>query len=294
VLADVRDGLDEVERRVLSRLGDRFARSSDVVDSPREYAALVGLVQDFRRRYPLVVGRGNFGSIDADPPADPPYTEARLAPIAHALPRFPNLLVNGSLPHNLREVVRAVIAYLDDPGTNLMEHLPAPDFPTGGLLVSPVRAVYETGAGEITLRARSHIEGDAIVVTELPFGIDKGGDDGVILQIANLVAEGHLPGLRQLEDHSDRRGMRMVIVPRRGSDPRAVLDALHAQTSLEITVAVELVALVDGTPRRLTLRELIDHFLAGRDAADVRRDVVEIADRFGDDRRTLYHPFRSS
>jgi DNA gyrase subunit A len=293
-IPDLRDGLTAAERRVLSRLGERFVKCADVVDDARGYEALVGLAQDFRRRYPLVDGRGNFGSIDGDPPAESRYTEARLAPLARALPRFPNLLVNGSAaipPHNLREVVAAVIACIDDPDTDvpgLMEHMPGPDFPTGAVIVDParIRAAYETGAGTITLRARSHIEGDTIIVTELPYGVDRGGDEGVFRLIADLHAERRLRDVWDLADDSDRSGMRVVIGVRRDADPQRFLNALHAHAILETTYAVDLVALVDGEPRRHTLRELIDAFLAGRDADRVRGELQDLADRFGDDRRT--------
>ena len=293
-IPDLRDGLTAPERRVLSRLGERFVKCADVVDDARGYEALVGLAQDFRRRYPLVDGRGNFGSIDDDPPAEARYTEARLAPLARALPRFPNLLVNGSgtiPPHNLREVVAAVIACVDDPGIDvpgLMEHMPGPDFPSGGVIVdrARIRAAYETGAGAITLRARSHVEGDSIVVTELPYGVERGGDVGVIRRIADLHFEGRLRDVWDLSDYSDRGAMGLVIGLRREADPQTVLDALHAHTSLETTYAVDMVALVDGEPRRHTLRELIDAFLARRDAGRVRGELQDLADRFGDDRRT--------
>jgi len=286
-IPDLSDGLSAIERQVLSRLGDRYVCSAEVVDEEPAYDALVGLVQPFRRRYPLVEGRGNFGSIDADPPAEAPYTEARLAPIARYLPRFPNLLVNGSAtfpPHNLRETAAAVIAYLDDPGVDLIDRLPGPDFPCGGTILdrAAVRALYETGAGALRLRARSHVEDNTILITELPFGVDKGGDHGIFMQIAQLG----LPELLDLEDHSDRRGLRIVIRLRRGADPEAALATLHARTTLETTFGAELTALVDGEARRLTLRELIDHFVAGRDPATVRRELQDVADRFGDDRRT--------
>ncbi len=180
------------------------------------------------------------------------------------MPHFPNLLVNGPLPHNLREVAAAVIAYIDDPDATLTPHLPGPDFPTGGVIV-------ETGADAITLRARSHVEGNTIVITELPYGVEKGGDDGVFLAIAS----GGFPEVRDLEDHSDRHGMRIVITLRRDADPQAVLAALHERAKLEITLPVE-----------LEPREVIAHFVAGRDPATVRRELQEVADRFGDDRRT--------
>jgi DNA gyrase subunit A len=290
----VHDGLDVLERRVVSLLGDRYVRCADIVHDAVSYRALVGLAQPFRRRYPLVDGRGNFGSVDADPPADARYTKARLAPIARALPRFPNLLVNGSgtiPPHNLREVAAAVIACIDEPDIDvagLMAHMPGPDFPMGGAIVDPagVHAAYETGTGAITLRARTHFEGDTIVLTELPYTVYRGGQHGVILQVAKLHQSG-LCELSDLRDESDRHGMRLVVALRRDANPQAVLATLYAHTSLEITFAVDLVALVDGAPRRFTLRKLIAHFLKGRDPAVARRELHDIANRFGDHRRTL-------
>jgi DNA gyrase subunit A len=255
---------------VLSRLGDRYVRSADVVDSAEEYESLVGLVQPFRRRYPLVEGQGNFGSVYGDEPADPPYTEARLAPLARELASFPNLLVNGSRtipPHNLCEVAAAVLARIDG-GAELLR----PDFPTGGVIVGDVRGVYETGAGTITVRARCHFEEDAIVVTEVPHLVDV---DSLLYQIGG-----------DLYDHSDRGGIRLVIRVRRGSDPQELLDALYARTSLETAFAADLVASVDGKRRRFTLAELIDGFLAGREPATVRRELQGVADRYGDERRT--------
>src|ERR1700741_4978165 len=205
----------------------------------------------------LVDGQGNFGSIDEDPAAAMRYTEARLAPIARemlrdldadtvdfqpnydgqnqepvVLPaRFPNLLVNGSSgiavgmatnipPHNLREVIGATIAYIDDPDTDLdglMRHIKGPDFPTAGIILGRggIREAYETGRGRVRVQARAHIEPlkqgkEAIVVTELPFMVKKGGDGGVIPKIAELVKDGRIPEIADLEDHSDKRGMRLV------------------------------------------------------------------------------------
>jgi DNA gyrase subunit A len=159
-LPDVRDGLGRAGRRLLLLLGDRYVRSDKVVSDAAEYETLAGLAQDFRQRYPLVRGNGNFGSPDGDPPADARYTEARLAPIARELPRFPNLLVNGSdtiPPHNLREAAAPVIACAEDPEIDvpeLMAHMPGPDFPTGGVIVDPacMLGIYRTGIGSLSLR----------------------------------------------------------------------------------------------------------------------------------------------
>jgi DNA gyrase subunit A len=274
---DLRDGLDETGRRVLARLTDRRTKCAKLVDDEDEYDALAALAQPWRMRHPLVDGYGNFGSPDSDPPADPEYTEARLAPPARELERFPNLLVNGSAtipPHNLREVAAAIA----DP-----DSLPGPDFPTGGVIPDPerARAAYATGHGTFRLRGRAHKRGDTLVVTELPYGVDKGGEDGWLREIIELMVQGDLPRFDPA-DHSDRE-MRIVLGT---PEPHALLAALYAHTRMEVEIGVDLVALVDGEPRRLTLPELLDRWLAGRDPATVARDVEALAARWGDDRRT--------
>jgi DNA gyrase subunit A len=277
-IADVYDGLDARSRRCLSRLGTRYVRSSRVVADEDDYACLVGLAQAFRLRYPLVDGDGNFGSVDGDPPADPEYTRVRLAPIARDLERFPTLLVNGSEtipPHNLTEVVAAVLAVLDDASVGLdalLERLPGPDFPTGGAIVEPstLREVYATGRGQVRIRARSHLEGETIVITELPYGVRKGGDDGVISEIVELMFDGTMRDrINDIQDHTDRRGQRLLIGVERGVEPNALLGELLELTSLETIFAVDFVALVNGDPERMTLRELIDRFIAARIEANV-------------------------
>jgi len=222
------------------------------------YDALVRMAQDFSMRNELVDGQGNFGSVDDDPAAAMRYTEARLARIATemlrdldmdtvdfapnydgsrreplVLPaRFPNLLVNGSSgiavgmatnipPHNLREVIAATIAYIEDRDIDidgLMAHMTGPDFPTGGIILGRqgIRDAYETGRGRVRIQARAHIEPlkqgkEAIVVTELPFMVKKGGDGGLISKIADLVHEKRIPEISDLRDESDKRGMRLVI-----------------------------------------------------------------------------------
>jgi DNA gyrase subunit A len=279
------------------------------------YDTLVRLAQDFSMRYPLVDGQGNFGSVDDDPPAAMRYTEARLARIAgemlrdldfdtvdffpnydgknqEPLPlpsRFPNLLVNGSSgiavgmatnipPHNLRETIDAVIAYLDDPTVDVegvMKHIKGPDFPTGGIIVgsSGIRDAYATGRGRVRLQARAHIEPigqgkEAIVVTELPYQVKKGGDGGLIQKIADLVHDKRLPEVTDIEDYSSDKGMRLVIELKRGSIPKVVLNKLYKHTPMQTTFGVNTVALVDGVPRTLSLRELISHY------ADHQREVV--------------------
>ena len=238
---------------------------------------LAQLAQPWRMRYPLIRGDGNFGSVDGDPPADARYTQVKREPLARELGSFPHLLVNGSgdlPPHNLREVAAAL---REGAGT-----LPGPDFPGGGVIADPenARKLYSAGAAEFRLRARAHVEGDTIVVTELPHLIEKGGEFGVIHQIVTCVSDRRIAGIADLQDATDCRGMRLVIVVR--TDPHAILDALYEQTSLEVIVNAELRALVDGEPRSLTLEEL----LAGYDPDEVDR----IAGTYGDARRTALIP----
>jgi DNA gyrase subunit A len=280
------------------------------------YDTLVRMAQDFSLRAPLVDGQGNFGSVDDDPAAAMRYTEARLAPIARemlrdldadtvdfvpnyandrreptVLPsRFPNLLVNGSSgiavgmatnipPHNLRETISAVIAYIDDPDidtTGLMRHIRGPDFPTGGVIIgmSGIRDAYETGRGRVRVRARAHIEPlshgkEAIIVTELPFMVKKGGETGVLVKIRDLVLEKKITEISDLRDESDgRTGMRMVIELKRDANPKVVLNKLYKHTPLQSTFGVNMVALVDNVPRLLSLRSVIHNYV------DHQRDVI--------------------
>jgi DNA gyrase subunit A len=279
------------------------------------YDTLVRMAQPFSLRYPLVDGQGNFGSIDDDPPAAMRYTEARLARLAEemlreldadtvdfgpnydeskreplVLPaRFPNLLVNGSAgiavgmatnipPHNLGEVIDAIVALIDNPASNvedLMKLVKGPDFPTGAIIVGRggIRDAYRTGRGRVVMRARAHIEElrggkSAIIVTELPYGVKKGGDSGVIAKIAELVNEKVLTEISDLQDHSDRSGMRIQIELKRDAVPQVALNKLFKHTPLQSTFGVNTVALVNGVPRTLSLLELLHHYL------DFQREIV--------------------
>src|SRR5204862_244000 len=279
------------------------------------YDTLVRMAQPFSLRYPLVDGQGNFGSIDDDPPAAMRYTEARLSKMAtemlrdidantvdfgpnydeslrepSVLPsRFPNLLVNGSAgiavgmatnipPHNLREIVDAVVQLIDKPDSNveeLMKHVRGPDFPTGAYIVgrSGIRDAYRTGRGRVVMRARAHIEElrggkSAIVINELPYGVKKGGDTGVIRKIADLVQEKVLTEISDLADHSDRTGMRIQVELKRDAIPQVALNKLFKHTPLQSTFGYNAVALVDGVPKTLSLLELVRHYL------DFQREVV--------------------
>src|SRR5215213_2617084 len=279
------------------------------------YDTLVRLAQPFSMRYPLVDGQGNFGNIDDYPAAAMRYTESRLSRIAtellrdidadtvdfqpnydesrrepEVLPsRFPNLLVNGSAgiavgmatnipPHNLAEVIDAVVAIIDDPEIDverLTRHIKGPDFPTGGIILGRegIREAYRSGRGRIVMRARAHIEElrggkSAIIVTELPYGVKKGGDVGVIKKIADLVNDKVLTEISDLADHSDRSGMRIQIELKRDAIPQVALNKLFKHTSLQATFGCNAVALVDGVPRTLSLLELIRHYV------DFQREIV--------------------
>src|SRR6202012_609262 len=238
------------------------------------YDTLARMAQDFSMRYPLVDGHGNFGNIDGWGAAAMRYTEARLSKIATemlrdidaetvdfaptydgtrsgpvVLPaRFPNLLVNGGTgiavgmatnipPHNLREVVAATIAYIDDPQIDvegLMKYIKGPDFPTAGTILGGdgIREAYASGRGRVRVQAKAHIEPigqgkEAIIVTELPFQVRKGGDGGLMLKIRDLVLDKKIPEISDLRDESDRHGMRMVIELKRDAIPKVVLNKLH-------------------------------------------------------------------
>src|SRR4051795_9969971 len=288
------------------------------------YETLVRMAQDFALRYPLVDGQGNFGSIDDDPPAAMRYTEARLDSLATEMlrdidadtvdfgpnydestrepvllpARFPNLLVNGATgiavgmatnipPHNLREVIGAVNAYIDDPEVDmkgLMKYVKGPDFPGGGTIMGTqgIRDAYRSGRGSVKVRAKAHVEPlkggkDAIVVTELPFMVKKGGEGGLITKIADLVREKKVTGISDLRDESDRSGMRLVIELKRGGPPaKVVLNNLYKKTSMQTTFGMNMVALVDGVPRTLSLRELVHHYVDHQRQVVTRRTQYEL------------------
>jgi DNA gyrase subunit A len=287
------------------------------------YDTLARMAQDFALRYPLVDGQGNFGSIDDDPPAAMRYTEARLARLATEMlrdidantvdftpnydesrqeplilpARFPNLLVNGSAgiavgmatnipPHNLRETIDAVVAYVDDPDIDvagLMKHIKGPDFPTGGYIVGRegIKEAYETGRGRVVMRGRAHVEPlrqgkEAIIVTELPFMVKKGGKGNLIDRIANLVRDKKIAEISDLRDETDRSGMRLVIELKRDSIPEVVLNKLYKHTSLQQTFGVNMVALADGVPRTLDLREVIRYYVLHQKEVVTRRTKDEL------------------
>ena len=287
------------------------------------YDTLVRMAQDFSLRHPLVDGQGNFGSVDDDPAAAMRYTEARLDGIARemlrdldsdtvdfqpnydgedqeptVLPaRFPNLLVNGSSgiavgmatnipPHNLREVIAATVAFIDNPDIDtagLMQHIKGPDFPTGGVILglSGIREAYETGRGRVRVRARAHSEPlshgkEAIIVTELPYAVKKGGESGVIRKIAELVQEKKITEISDLRDESDRNGMRIVIELKRDAIPKVVLNKLYKHTPMQTTFGVNTVALVDNVPRTLPLRGVLHFYIQHQRDVIVRRAKHEL------------------
>ncbi len=285
------------------------------------YEALVRMAQDFSMRYTLIDGQGNFGSVDGDPAAAYRYTECRLDRIASelladieketvdfapnydgkeqeptALPtKIPNLLVNGSSgiavgmatnipPHNLGEIVDACQALLKKKETTideLIKLVPAPDFPTAGIIygVSGVREGYRTGRGRIVLRARTHFEDlekgnrQAIIVDELPYQVNK---KTLLERIAELVNEKKIEGIAHVQDESDKSGMRVVIELKRGEIPEVVLNNLFKQTQLQDTFGVNMVALVDGQPRVLNLKEMLEAFLAHRREVVTRRTLYDL------------------
>jgi DNA gyrase subunit A len=290
------------------------------------YDTLVRMAQDFSMRYTLVDGQGNFGSVDDDPPAAMRYTEAKLDRLAtemlrdldmdtvdfgpnydgqHQEPlvmpaRFPNLLVNGSSgiavgmatnipPHNLREVIDATVAFLENPSVTseeLMGHVRGPDFPTGGIILghAGIREAYETGRGRVRVQARAHTEPlshgkEAIVVTELPYQVKKGGDNGLMMKIKELVEDKKISEISDLRDESDKRGMRLVIELKRDALPKVVLNKLYKHTPMQTTFGVNMVALVDGVPRTLTLRQVIHHYVEHQREVIVRRTKHELAQR---------------
>src|SRR5688572_8119700 len=287
------------------------------------YDAIVRMAQPFSMRYMLADGQGNFGSVDGDMPAAMRYTEVRMSRIAQELladidketvdfvpnydeseqepavlpARIPNLLINGSSgiavgmatnipPHNLTEVISALLAVIDDPAVplvQLMQHLPGPDFPTAGIIngAAEIVTAYKTGRGRLSLRGRTHFEdvgkGDrqAIVITELPYQVNKAR---LIERIADLVREKQLEGIANdgLRDESDKDGMRVVIELKRGEVAEVVLNNLYAQTPLETVFGINMVALQDGQPRLLNLKEMLEAFLRHRREVVTRRTVYEL------------------
>jgi DNA gyrase subunit A len=284
------------------------------------YDSMVRMVQEFSLRYPLVDGQGNFGSVDGDSPAAMRYTEARLSRIAEEMLRdlekntveftpnfddtlkepsvlpalFPNLLCNGASgiavgmatnipPHNLNEVIDGCIALIKDEeisNADLMKHIVAPDFPTGGIIYGyeGVKEAYTSGRGRILVRARATIEtgkGDRqrIIVSELPYMVNKAS---LVEKIADLVNEKKLEDITDVRDESDRDGLRMVIELRRDANAEVVLNNLYMHTQMQTTFGINMLALVEGRPRVLTLRQMIQKFVEHRNDVVVRRSKFQL------------------
>jgi len=285
------------------------------------YDTLVRMAQPFSLRYLLVDGQGNFGSVDGDSAAAMRYTEARMAKLTHELmadidkdtvdfqpnydekeleptvmpSRFPNLLVNGSAgiavgmatnipPHNLSEIIDAVVALIDDPEIGidgLMRHVPGPDFPTAGIIngAAGIHAAYHTGRGRVLMRARTEIEVDesngreSIIVNELPYQVNKAR---LIEKIAELVKEKKLEGISELRDESDKDGMRIFIEIKRGESAEVVLNNLYQQTQMQSVFGINMVALVDGRPRVLNLKDMLEAFVRHRREVVTRRTIFEL------------------
>ena len=315
---------DKAFRKCARIVGDCMGKFHPHGDSS-VYDALVRLAQDFTINFPLVDGHGNFGSVDGDPAAAMRYTEARLTKLAAemlkdldketvdfipnfdgseeepvVLPsRFPNLLVNGSdgiavgmatniPPHNLAEVIDGTIAMIDNPDITvdeLMEYIPAPDFPTGGLIMgrSGIKKAYQTGQGKIVIRSKCEIEeygtgGNArqrIVVTEIPYQVNKAV---LIKTIADMVRDKRLEGISDIREESDRTGMRIVIEVKKDANAQVVLNTLYKKTNLQISDGLIMLALVEnGTePRTLNLREILQYYLAHQKEVITRRTRFEL------------------
>lgn len=336
-LPDVRDGLKPVHRRILyamHRLGyyynKPYRKSATVVgevigryhphgDSPI-YQSMVGLVQSFSKRYPLLDGQGNWGSIDGDNAAAMRYTEARMAKIAGELladieketvpfvpnfdestteptllpSRLPNLLINGSNgiavgmatfvpPHNLTEVIDACIALVQNPAIadeELFKLIPAPDFPTGGIICGRAGIVraYTTGHGRVIVRGVVDIEENkkhlALVVTEIPYQVNK---TDLINKIADLVKDKVIDGISNIRDESDKRGIRLVIELKRGENAQVILNQLYKHTQLQTTHSILLLALHQNRPLIFTLREMLEHFIEHRKEIITKRSEFDLA-----------------
>ncbi len=314
---------DKAFRKCARIVGDCLGKYHPHGDSS-VYDALVRLAQDFTINMPLVEGHGNFGSVDGDPAAAMRYTEARLSKISSemlrdlekdtvdfyptfddtgmqptVLPsRFPNMLVNGSdgiavgmatniPPHNLGEVIDGVCAMIDNPDIEideLMEYIPAPDFPTGGLIMGRggIRKAYKTGRGSIVIRSKCEIEEyqsgnqtrQRIIVTEIPYQVNKAK---LIETMANLVKDKRIEGISDIREESDRDGMRIVIEIKKDANAQVVLNLLYKHTNLQISDGLIMLALVDGTPKICTLKDFIYYYLEHQKDVIRRRTKYDLA-----------------
>ena len=338
-IPDVRDGLKPVHRRILYSMNEigltcdkPFRKCAKIVGDvlgnyhphgdSSVYDALTRLAQDFTINEPLIVGHGNFGSVDGDEPAAYRYTEARLSKIASELlrdinkdtvdfqpnyneekvepkvlpSRFPNLLVNGSdgiavgmatsiPPHNMNEVINAVIAMIENPNITIDEligYVPAPDFPTGGEILSnsAIQEAYRTGHGAVVMRAKTDFESFddgkrwRIIVTAIPYQVNKAR---LVKQIATLVKEKKIDGITYVGDQSSgREGMRIVIEIRRDANPQIILNQLYKQTQLQLSMGINFLALVNREPKVLNLQEIIFHYLQFQREVITRRTKYDL------------------
>ena len=303
-MGEMNNFYDKPTKKCARIVGDVMGKYHPHGDSS-VYDAMVRLAQDFSIRYPLVDGQGNFGSVDGDPPAAMRYTEARLSKIASLMledidketvdfyPNFdntlmqpsvlpakiPNLLVNGSdgiavgmatniPPHNLTEVLNALQALIDNPDIeidDLIKIVPAPDFPTGGIIMgrAAVKHAYKTGRGGIIVRGKAEIEETSsgrsrIIITELPYQVNKAQ---LIVQIADLVKNKRLEGISDIKEESDRQGMRIVIDVKKDANAQVVLNSLYKQTQLQKSSGIIFLALVNSQPRILNLKEMLYYYL---------------------------------
>ncbi len=348
-IPDIRDGLKPVHRRVLYAMhelgyhhnksyrksvrvvGDVLGKYHPHGDQP-VYGTMVGMVQKFAKRYPLLDGQGNWGSVDGDNAAAMRYTEVRMEAITQELladidkntvpftpnfdestveptvlpSRLPNLLINGTSgiavgmatsipPHNLGEIIDACLALLADEALTFEELLrlvPAPDFPTGGIICgrSGVLKAYKTGRGNVVVRGVTEIQetkkGAAIIVTELPYQVNKAE---LIIKIVELVKEKIIDGIGNIRDESDKRGMRIVIDVKRTEMPEVVLNQLYKHTSLQSSFSILMLGLLDNCPRVFSLRELINQFLIHRETVVYRRTIFDL--QKAKDREHLFEGF---
>jgi len=307
-------------RKCATAVGDVMGRYHPHGDSA-VYESLVRMAQDFSMSLPLIDGQGNFGSMDGDPPAAYRYTESRLAKAAEPLlvdidkdtvdfvpnyanermeptvlpARFPNMLVNGAEgiavgmatripPHNLGEVIDATLALIADPdltSEQLMEHVPGPDFPTGGVILgrSGARKAYLEGRGSVVIRAKTHVENirkdrEAIVIDEIPYQVNKAT---MIEKIAELARDKKLEGIAAVADESDRHGVRVVIELKRDATADVVLNQLWRFTTMQVSFGCNMLALNGGRPEQLTLRDFLRHFIAFREEVVARRTAHDLA-----------------
>lgn len=335
-IPDVRDGLKPVHRRVLYAMHELgythtkpYRKSVRVVGDvlgkyhphgdQAVYNTMVGMVQDFAKRYPLLDGQGNWGSVDGDNAAAMRYTEVRMEKIAQEIladiekntvqfvpnfdestvepvilpSRLPNLLINGTAgiavgmatsipPHNLGEVIDGCLAFLKDENITeeaLIKLIPAPDFPTGGIICGRggVLKAYKTGRGNVVVRGVTEIaetkKGSAIIISELPYQVNKAE---LIIKIADLVKEKIIEGITNIRDESDKRGMRVVIDVKKGEIPDVILNQLYKYTPLQTSISILSLALLDNQPKIFTLRELVKQFLLHRETVVYKRTVFDL------------------